>query len=292
MWTSTALAATLTALYLLSGRERRASIPPEDAVRSAGTSRSGTQIAADLSMSGNDLARQQAQLEAFRAGERPTWVDHWVPVKWSATGKDGETHTVEAEVTPDYLAVGTDADPLTMVLGYPLALQLARARGHVLPTSLIVDKVWGRADKRYTPSPLPAAPGATMRKPPYWLAHRLSLKQQGWPGGKLLQAGHKKDVVVSRQLVGNPGRLAIYGWHKADGKPIQPVSLFHGKDYADYSHGVRLMKPLMRVDGQPRSFRDLLRDPNLWPLVSKEGPFNYDQVTSATALDGLPFRMV
>src|SRR5439155_18545018 len=58
----------------------------------------------------------------------------------------------------------------------------------------------------------------------------------------LLVGGHKKDVVISNRLKEKPNRVAIYGWHKLDGKPIQPLYVGHGDFYADYSHGIRLVK--------------------------------------------------
>jgi len=33
-----------------------------------------------------------------------------------------------------------------------------------------------------------------------------------------LTAGHKKDIVITNRIAGEPGRLFIYGWHYPDGK--------------------------------------------------------------------------
>lgn len=40
-----------------------------------------------------------------------------------------------------------------------------------------------------------------------------------------LLAGHKKDLVLTRRLVGRPDRVAIYDWHRLDGRPIHPLSM-------------------------------------------------------------------
>lgn len=88
----------------------------------------------------------------------------------------------------------------------------------------------------------------------------------------VLIAGHKKDVVVSKRLVQRPDRVAIYGWHRPDGRPIQPLSLVHEASYADYSHGIRWIHGTMFVDGVERPFADVARDPELAALVSDEGP--------------------
>jgi hypothetical protein len=261
--------------------EDEGEIMPDD---TGSTSYTGSSFAEEADKLSNDQQRQELFLDWFSAESVPSWLWDWKTVQWTAKDKSGVDHSVQIQVSPDYLSIGTDSDPLVAVLGFPNALRLALERGFVLPTSMVVDQIWKTADRRYEPAPLPSTSGSTMRRPGYWLQSRDKMIVQGWPGGSELQAGHKKDVVVSKQLVGKPGRLAIYGWHKSDGKPIQPVSLFHGADYADYSHGVRAVLPEVLVDGQPHDFRDLLADPVLSPLVSKEGPFSYDDATKTTGV--------
>jgi hypothetical protein len=43
--------------------------------------------------------------------------------------------------------------------------------------------------------------------------------------------------------------VASYGWHKLDGKPIQPVYAGHVNWYVDYSHGIRLIAKQVKMDG-------------------------------------------
>ena len=83
------------------------------------------------------------------------------------------------------------------------------------------------------------------------------------PGG--LVAGHKKDVVIANKLFATAGRVAIYGWHKADGKPIQPLYTGHTATRADYSHGIRLVRRQMTVSGEAKTLDDVLADPRLAP---------------------------
>ena len=66
--------------------------------------------------------------------------------------------------------------------------------------------------------------------------------------------------------------MAIYGWHKLDGSPIQPLTIVHKDMYVDYSHGIRLVKRAATVDGKPRDLKFLLHDAKLNSLVSDEGP--------------------
>ena len=51
----------------------------------------------------------------------------------------------------------------------------------------------------------------------------------------MLTAGPRKDLVLTSRLWLDPGKVAIYGWHRARGAPIQPLSTVHGAGYADYS---------------------------------------------------------
>ncbi len=51
--------------------------------------------------------------------------------------------------------------------------------------------------------------------------------------------------------------MAIYGWHKPDGTPIQPLTTVHVDWYVDYSHGVRLAKRTVKVDGQSADLWDV-----------------------------------
>jgi hypothetical protein len=94
----------------------------------------------------------------------------------------------------------------------------------------------------------------------------------GFPLGSLA-AGHKKDVIISHKIYGNPSpeRVVIYGWHYQNGDPIQPVYSGHDNEYADYSHGIRLVQDSVLVNGEMRRISELLKDPELSALFSDEG---------------------
>ena len=93
----------------------------------------------------------------------------------------------------------------------------------------------------------------------------------GAPLGALV-SGDKKDVVMSNRLASNLGRIAIYGWHRAPGDPIQPLSIVHGVNYADYSHGIRLISQWALINGKLQSIRHLLQNPSTAKVLSDEGP--------------------
>ena len=77
--------------------------------------------------------------------------------------------------------------------------------------------------------------------------------------------------MLSNRLRRFPGRVAIYGWHRSPGDPIQPLSTVHGAQYVDYSHGVRLVSTTVVVDGRTRSIYDALQDSHIAPVFNREG---------------------
>ena len=88
-----------------------------------------------------------------------------------------------------------------------------------------------------------------------------------------LSAGHKLDVVLTPKLSENPGGVALYGWHRPDGQPIQPLSTCRMDGRPAFSHGIRLVHRSILVDGAKRDLLDILKDPELASLVSVEGVF-------------------
>jgi hypothetical protein len=91
------------------------------------------------------------------------------------------------------------------------------------------------------------------------------------PDGQLV-TGIKKDIVLTPRIFERPQRLAIYGWRQLDGKPIQPLTIVHWDRYVDYSHGARLVRNDVDIDGKHFKISELLEDPSRSALVSDEGP--------------------
>ncbi|MEA2733936.1 MAG: hypothetical protein QOE14_387 [Humisphaera sp.] len=173
------------------------------------------------------------------------------------------------EVMPDYLAIGRDDDFVRMPMTPQSAKAIADAFGCSLPTRKMVNDIYAAADVKLEPKPL-TKDRETIET---FVQHNDIIEQQraGKPLGQLV-AGHKKDVVISNRLKEKPNRVAIYGWHKLDGKPIQPLYIGHADYYVDYSHGIRLVKKTISMDGKPREIEDVLRDPESSKLLSDEGP--------------------
>jgi hypothetical protein len=186
---------------------------------------------------------------------------------------DKTEHDVTAtiEVTPDYLAIGSDADFVRMPMTPQTAQQIADAFGCALPTRKIVDAIDARAELRIAPNPMTEAREAVATFSEH---NRIIEQQRGDSPLSLLICGIKKDVVLTPRIFEKPRRLAIYGWRQLNGQPIQPLTIVHWNQYVDYSHGVRLIRDTLEVDGEQLKIAELLADPRKCGLVSDEGPMN------------------
>jgi len=217
-------------------------------------------------------ARDARVVAQLLEGNIPEFLRHLIPVTVRSQIPQG-TARVTVCVLPDYLAVGSDSDFLYVPLGLQAALQVAARFGDVLPTPKLVDAIYATSPVKLIPEPL--APTDSMRSTAYVLHHteliHLERAQYPEPLGTLT-SGDKKDLVLTDRLWEIPGRVAIYGWQRASGRPIQPLSTFHGARYADYSHGVRLVSRIVYVNGVARSIDEVLADSELAPLLSREGP--------------------
>ncbi|MFC1705190.1 peptidoglycan-binding protein [Planctomycetota bacterium] len=214
--------------------------------------------------------RESAILQELSTGNFPDFLRRFEEVTVRGNGGDGHYHTISVRVSPEYLAIGSDTDFVRIPMSSLTAQRFADQVYCSLPTRKLVDLVHGQAAVRL--SPIPLVPGPLMMSNDYYAWHnrRIEAQRAGMTLG-VLTAGHKKDVVISNRLLARPGRLAIYGWHWPDGRPIQPLSTVHYNGYADYSHGIRLCHRTVLVDGVAMDLVDVLRSPYLAPLLSDEG---------------------
>lgn len=249
--------------------------------RRAGRSGEGSAVIGRLTGLGG-AERDRAITDEVLAGNVPDFLRDLVPVTFSGTGANGQRTRVTICVTPDYLAVGSDRDFVRVPLGLPAAMRVAETFDMVLPTTRMVDAIYAQANVRLSPAPMD--PGAQMASTGYFLRHNATVEgQRSRAGARLgqLVSGHKKDLVLTNRLNANPGRVAIYGWHRQGGSPIQPLSTVHGASYADYSHGIRLVSRRAYVNGRAVDLRDLLADSRLAGLVSSEGTITNRQMLAA-----------
>ena len=170
-------------------------------------------------------------------------------------------------VAPDYLSIGTD-DNWARVNITPMAAQRIADSFHCfLPTKKMVDDIYKSALVKFEPVPMFAFRDST---PTMWHHHLMIEGQRKSKKG--LIAGIKKDVVISGKLKTNKttDRVAIYGWHRLNGQPIQPLYTGHVNWWVDYSQGIRLVHRKIKVDGAWMDYADVLQHPLLKKLLCDE----------------------
>jgi hypothetical protein len=231
----------------------------------------GDEVARELRGLGLEAWEERIHAEVAR-GNVPTWLRQLERVE--LTGEvEGRTHRVTFWVTPDYLAIGSDSDFLLAPLSPRTAQRVADLVGGSLPTPRMVDATWASARVRLVP--IRFQPNERIRTVEYFQRHNRVVwaqrRQYGVRPGVFV-AGHKLDVVRSAADPGEPGEVALYGWHGADGSPIQPLFPVLMDRPPHFSLGVRLVDRNVLVDGNPRDLLDVLRDPELAPLLIEPSP--------------------
>lgn len=208
------------------------------------------------------------------AGNYPDFLKKWVAVKSVQKDATGKKHHVTLFVAPDYLSVGNDSDLFIMPMG-PLSAQIiADSLNASLPTPKVVDLIYAKSKLKLEPfNFLPR--GNRNETPDILNDHsRIILAQIKASGNKpgVFVAGTKKDIVISSKLA-DPVKnhhVTIYGWHRLNGKAIQPAYNSHINIYVDYSHGVRLISKRVIIDGRDYNYEDVLKDTVLFTLLSDE----------------------
>ena len=133
----------------------------------------------------------------------------------------------------------------------------------------MVDAIDAQAELKLAPHPMTEAREAVATFAEH--NHTIEGQRAGKPLS-LLVTGIKKDIVLTPRIFEKPQRLAIYGWRQLNGKPIQPLTIVHWDQYVDYSHGVRLVRDTLDLDGKKMKIAELLADRDRCGLVSDEGP--------------------
>ncbi len=176
-------------------------------------------------------------------------------------------------VSPDYFSVGTDMDWVRIPLTPKTAQKIADQFVCFLPTRKLVNDIYQASTVKLEPVPMTKDRDSTATM---WQHHLIIEKQRG--GRKGLISGIKKDVVITGKLSQYPkqDRVAIYGWHKLDGLPIQPLYTGHVDWYVDYSHGIRFIYRKIKINPRQKGFGrwmdyvDVLKHPVLKKLLCDE----------------------
>ena len=212
--------------------------------------------------------RDSLAVHEILSGNIPSFYKKFVGIHTSIfdSSTQKEVHAIYF-VAPDYLCIGTNDDwariPLT-----PMAAQIIADSFHCfLPTRKMVNDIYQQAVVKLEPVPMYAFRDSSVTM---WQHHLIVEGQRKLRKG--LIAGIKKDVVLSDQVsrYPKPDHEAIYGWHKLDGKPIQPLYIGHINWWVDYSHGIRLVYKTIWVDGKKMDYTEVLSNPRLRKLLCDE----------------------
>jgi hypothetical protein len=245
--------------------------PLESTIRERATPVTGSQFVAAYADKGFS-AWERAAVELAKSGGLVDWP--LVPV----TVVDGP-HILVYFVASDVLSVGTPEDFVRLPLTPRVAQEIANLKGMLLPTPLMDYQIWRASSVKLERLPMVPNKYADLRQ---YADHSRRIDAQINRRSGLV-SGHKKDIVVSSLL--RPGKVIIHGWYKPgpdvfddrspwttpDRQPQQVHSDAHGADYVDYSHGVRLVAPIVTIDGVNHNLENVLRDSRLAPLLSHEG---------------------
>ena len=201
--------------------------------------------------------RDSLALEFVNAGQVPDFYFHFVPVTMPFTMPDGKNIKVTLYVAPDYFMVGTNRNWARVPITPMAAQKIADVYACFLPTPRMVDAIYKASTLKLAPVPMYAFRDSTITM---WQHHLIIEGQR--KNKKGLISGIKKDVVLSNKVLehAKPNRVAIYGWHTLDEKPIQPVYAGHVNWYVDYSHGIRLIAQKVKIDGVLQNYSVLFGD--------------------------------
>ncbi len=220
----------------------------------------------------NWVRRDSFALKEVLAGNIPSFLKNFIPVNIEIKDSGGKRINATFYVSPDYLSIGNDDDWARINITPMAAQRIADSFFCFLPTRKIVDDIYKAAKVKLEPVPMYAFRDSTVTM----YHHHLIIEGQRKLRSGLI-AGIKKDVVISEKIAkdSKTNRVAIYGWHKPDGKPIQPLYTGHVNWWVDYSQGIRLVYRTIYVNGRPMDYTDVLKDKILKRLLCDEDDCNF-----------------
>jgi hypothetical protein len=222
-------------------------------------------------ISSNWQQRDSLAVMQILQGNIPKYIKKFVPVKSTITDSNGIMHHAVFYVCPDYLSIGTDEDFARIPLSPMAAQKIADSFKCFLPTRKMVDLIYQQAVVKLEPVPMYAFRDSSITM---W-QHNLIIEGQR-KGSKGLIAGIKKDLVISGKLLTEkPHHQAIYGWHRLNGIPIQPLYTGHINWWVDYSHGIRLIYRKIKVDGKEMDYTNVLASTIYQKLLCDEDNCNF-----------------
>lgn len=218
----------------------------------------------------NGAIRENNILNEFLGGNIPDFLRNFVPINIS-----NGNNTITYVVMPDVLSIGSNEDYVRMPMNPLTAQSIADQYDCTLPTKKMVHDIWQASSIKLSPLPWGPPYDDSMSHTDRIGIHNDRIQHQLLgQDTKSLISGHKKDVVLTNKLSPKnlKKRVAIYGWIQPNGQPIQGLnSDSHADNYADYSHGIRLIAKDVMVNGLPMRINDVFSGGKLSSLISDEG---------------------
>ncbi|MDP1676326.1 MAG: hypothetical protein Q8L88_05615 [Bacteroidota bacterium] len=243
-------------------------------IKTPSSGKNGTELAKDFLSLGR-IERENLLYAIILEGQIPNFLHTLVSIQTTATINEKE-YTLEYFVIPDYLSIGNDGDYFLCPMTPLLAQRIANTLDCILPTKKMVDQIYTTAVVKLSPQPIP--PDSLMTTVSRFIQHNDSVQLlrktlvDRFPLGSLV-AGTKKDIIIHQKIYSElkpnrPKPVVIYGWHKLNGEAIQPPNNWHQETYVDYSHGVRLVQKMGKINGADISLVDILQDETYHVLIS------------------------
>lgn len=217
--------------------------------------------------------RENRIYEEISKGNIPNFLRSLKKITSTFSDANGVVHTVNYEVMPDYLAIGSDEDFCRIPMGPITAQKLADIFGAAMPTRKLVDDIYLNCEVKLEPVTYPWSDQSVLV--PKFIEHNNDIEKQRKAAGAVLGqlvGGIKKDVVLSNKIVdpSRPNHVVIYGWHQLNGQPIQPLYNGHLNTYVDYSHGIRFINSEMLIDSNLVEYQNILKDEVFYKILSDE----------------------
>lgn len=136
------------------------------------------------------------------------------------------------DVAPEYISP----------VGIGEAVRIAADAECELPSPGLVDAIWQAADLKL--APLPRAHNGTVAQMASEAVYHDQIERiyrQIAGREYTLLAGTHKDVCAV------DGKVGLYGWHRLNGRVIQPFYTGHATAWKDYSQGLRLVRRVERI---------------------------------------------
>ena len=213
--------------------------------------------------------RDSLAMHYILSGHIPAFLNKMQPVNF-IFHNNGKRYRVTYFVSSDYLSVGTDDDGARIPLTPMFSQKIADSLDCFLPTTKMVNDIHEHATIKLAPIPL-----VENRDNSNTMYQHHLLIQEQYKNQKGIISGIKKDIVITDQLNNKPDRVAIYGWYKLNGKPIQPLYTGHVNWYADYSHGTRLIYKKIRINGKWFEHSTVFKDPVLRKILTNEATSDF-----------------